>query len=119
MSAHERLQGDREAACGLPVSAMCNRVTMNMPRAQLGFINIFLKVSDQRHVGGLRSFSLCIAAFSVPLLEASHWTCNRGLATVLRGLVAASGMQLHAAHMLFALAVVALRKLHPVIHNFV
>ncbi|KAG2429188.1 hypothetical protein HYH02_014121 [Chlamydomonas schloesseri] len=36
-------QGDREAACGLPVSAMCNRATMNMPRAQLGFINIFLK----------------------------------------------------------------------------
>ncbi|EFJ51091.1 3'5'-cyclic nucleotide phosphodiesterase [Volvox carteri f. nagariensis] len=36
-------QGDREAAIGLPVSAMCNRTTMNMPRAQLGFINIFLK----------------------------------------------------------------------------
>ncbi|KAG2498529.1 hypothetical protein HYH03_003779 [Edaphochlamys debaryana] len=36
-------QGDREAAAGLPVSAMCNRATMNMPRAQLGFINIFLK----------------------------------------------------------------------------
>ncbi|PNH04372.1 cAMP-specific 3',5'-cyclic phosphodiesterase 4C [Tetrabaena socialis] len=36
-------QGDREAGAGLPVSAMCNRATMNMPRAQLGFINIFLK----------------------------------------------------------------------------
>jgi hypothetical protein len=38
------VQGDREAAAGLPVSAMCNRQTMHMPRAQLGFINIFLKV---------------------------------------------------------------------------
>ncbi len=38
------MQGDREASIGLPVSPMCNRATMNMPRAQLGFINIFLKV---------------------------------------------------------------------------
>ncbi|GLC54408.1 hypothetical protein PLESTB_000860400 [Pleodorina starrii] len=36
-------RGDREAAIGLPVSAMCNRAAINMPRAQLGFINIFLK----------------------------------------------------------------------------
>ena len=38
------LQGDKEAAIGLPVSPFCNRETMNMPKAQLGFINIFLKV---------------------------------------------------------------------------
>ena len=40
----ENAQGDREAASGLSVSPMCNRANMNMPKAQLGFINIFLKV---------------------------------------------------------------------------
>ena len=39
------VQGDKEARIGLPVSPMCNRANMNMPRAQIGFINIFLKVS--------------------------------------------------------------------------
>lgn len=38
------LQGDKEAAAGLAVSSFCNRSTMNMPRAQLNFIDIFLKV---------------------------------------------------------------------------
>ncbi|KAJ9529381.1 hypothetical protein QJQ45_013756 [Haematococcus lacustris] len=36
-------QGDKEAAAGLAVSSFCNRATMNMPRAQLNFIDIFLK----------------------------------------------------------------------------
>lgn len=45
-------QGDREADVGLPVSAMCNRTTMNMPRAQLGFIRIFLQVRDVAWRGG-------------------------------------------------------------------
>ena len=38
------LQGDQEAACGLNVSPMCDRSKMNMPRAQINFIEIFLKV---------------------------------------------------------------------------
>lgn len=36
-------QGDKEAAAGLSVSPFCNRANMNMPRAQLNFIDIFLK----------------------------------------------------------------------------
>lgn len=36
-------QGDKEAAIGLPVSVFCNRSTMNMPKAQQGFIEIFLR----------------------------------------------------------------------------
>mmetsp|Transcript_9866 Transcript_9866/g.18415 ORF Transcript_9866/g.18415 Transcript_9866/m.18415 type:complete len:374 (-) Transcript_9866:3381-4502(-) len=36
-------QGDKEAKIGLPVSPMCNRSLINMPKAQLGFISIFLK----------------------------------------------------------------------------
>jgi len=36
-------QGEKEAAAGLAVSPFCNRATMNMPRAQLNFIEIFLK----------------------------------------------------------------------------
>jgi hypothetical protein len=36
-------QGDREASIGMPVTPFCNRANMCMPRAQLGFINIFLK----------------------------------------------------------------------------
>lgn len=38
------VQGDKEAKAGLPVSPMCNRTNMCMPKAQIGFINIFLKV---------------------------------------------------------------------------
>eukprot|EP00798_Chlamydomonas_sp_ICE-L_P024010 gene24010-9583_t len=36
-------QGDKEAELGLTVSAFCNRANMNMPRAQINFIEIFLK----------------------------------------------------------------------------
>ncbi len=38
-------QGDKEQQAGLAVSPFCNRATMNMPRAQLNFIDIFVKVS--------------------------------------------------------------------------
>jgi hypothetical protein len=38
-------QGDKEASIGLAVSPFCNRANMNMPKAQQGFINVFLKVS--------------------------------------------------------------------------
>ena len=40
-------QGDKEASIGLPVSPFCNRANMNMPKAQQGFINVFLKASAQ------------------------------------------------------------------------
>lgn len=36
-------QGDKEAAGGLPLSPFCIRATMDMPRAQLNFIEVFLK----------------------------------------------------------------------------
>lgn len=36
-------QGDKEAELGIPVSPFCKRETMNMPRAQINFITIFLK----------------------------------------------------------------------------
>eukprot|EP00798_Chlamydomonas_sp_ICE-L_P032708 gene32708-3592_t len=36
-------QGDKEAELGLAVSPFCNRKNMNMPRAQINFIEIFLK----------------------------------------------------------------------------
>lgn len=36
-------QGDKEAAFGLTVSPFCNRENINMPKAQQGFINVFLK----------------------------------------------------------------------------
>eukprot|EP00195_Chlamydomonas_chlamydogama_P012048 CAMPEP_0202894308 /NCGR_PEP_ID=MMETSP1392-20130828/3741_1 /ASSEMBLY_ACC=CAM_ASM_000868 /TAXON_ID=225041 /ORGANISM="Chlamydomonas chlamydogama, Strain SAG 11-48b" /LENGTH=290 /DNA_ID=CAMNT_0049578963 /DNA_START=290 /DNA_END=1162 /DNA_ORIENTATION=- len=36
-------QGDKEGSIGLPVSPFCNRANMNMPRAQINFIEIFLK----------------------------------------------------------------------------
>lgn len=36
-------QGDKEKSLGLPLSPFCIRDTMNMPKAQLGFIEIFLK----------------------------------------------------------------------------
>lgn len=44
-------QGDKEQQAGLPVSPFCNRATMDMPRAQLNFIDIFVKVGQrlQRH----------------------------------------------------------------------
>uniref|UniRef100_A0A7R9Z267 PDEase domain-containing protein n=1 Tax=Chlamydomonas euryale TaxID=1486919 RepID=A0A7R9Z267_9CHLO len=37
-------QGDQEAAIGLPVTPFCNRDTINMPKAQQGFIDVFLRV---------------------------------------------------------------------------
>lgn len=36
-------QGDKEAAGGLPLSPFCIRATMDMPRAQLNFIDVFLR----------------------------------------------------------------------------
>jgi hypothetical protein len=41
-------QGDKETAGGLPISPFCVRATMDMPRAQLNFIEVFLRVSEQR-----------------------------------------------------------------------
>ena len=38
-------QGDKEEGLGLAVSPFCNRANMNMPKAQINFIEIFLKVS--------------------------------------------------------------------------
>lgn len=38
-------QGDEEQRCGLPITPMCDRKLINLPSAQIGFINIFLKVS--------------------------------------------------------------------------
>eukprot|EP00798_Chlamydomonas_sp_ICE-L_P018195 gene18195-24636_t len=35
-------QGDMEGELGLPVSPFCNRANMNMPKAQINFIQIFL-----------------------------------------------------------------------------
>lgn len=40
-------QGDKEAAAGLAVSGFCNRANINMPRAQLNFIEIFVKVRQR------------------------------------------------------------------------
>lgn len=40
-------QGDMEGDLGLPVSPFCNRANMNMPKAQLNFIEIFLKPTLQ------------------------------------------------------------------------
>jgi hypothetical protein len=37
-------QGEREAAAGLPVSPMCDKALVCTPKAQLNFINIFLRV---------------------------------------------------------------------------
>lgn len=36
-------QGDKEASVGLPITPFCNRDLVCMPRAQLNFIDIFLK----------------------------------------------------------------------------
>lgn len=36
-------QGDKEASVGLPITPFCNRELVCMPRAQLNFIDIFLK----------------------------------------------------------------------------
>jgi len=60
-------QGDREAAAGLPVTPFCNRATVNMPRAQMGFIGMFLQPT-------LAAFSAVVPAFgalALPLAEAA------------------------------------------------
>lgn len=36
-------QGDRERELGLPISAMCDRVTVKIPNTQMGFINFIVK----------------------------------------------------------------------------
>jgi hypothetical protein len=63
------VQGDKEAAAGLAVSSFCNRSTMNMPKAQLNFIDIFLKVSEQ--LLGLYFFR----GFTAPALNVSKREC--------------------------------------------
>lgn len=49
-------QGDKESALGLPVSPMCNKEKKNMPKAQLGFISIFLRPTLQSMRGCCTSF---------------------------------------------------------------
>jgi len=56
------VQGDKEAAFGLTVSPFCNRENINMPKAQQGFINVFLKVRDVSfcvHDAALDAASMC------------------------------------------------------------
>jgi hypothetical protein len=36
-------QGEQEAAAGVPVSTMCDRNSISMPNAQLGFINVYMR----------------------------------------------------------------------------
>mmetsp|Transcript_22213 Transcript_22213/g.61423 ORF Transcript_22213/g.61423 Transcript_22213/m.61423 type:complete len:442 (+) Transcript_22213:85-1410(+) len=49
-------QGDKEQQAGLSVSPFCNKATMNMPRAQLGFIDIFVKPTLQAFEGAAPEF---------------------------------------------------------------
>jgi hypothetical protein len=46
------VQGEQEEHLGMPISPMCNKATVCMPRAQLNFIGIFLKVSPAPHAMG-------------------------------------------------------------------
>ncbi|GAX72650.1 hypothetical protein CEUSTIGMA_g106.t1 [Chlamydomonas eustigma] len=55
-------QGDKEASLGLAVSPFCNRENMNMPKAQQGFINVFLKPT-------LTTFHRVVPEFTGPALE--------------------------------------------------
>ncbi len=45
-------QGDKEVSIGIPLSPFCNRETMNMPKAQVNFIEVFLRVRRGARVGG-------------------------------------------------------------------
>ena len=36
-------QGDKERALGLPISPLCNKEAVNVPKSQIGFIEVFVK----------------------------------------------------------------------------
>lgn len=63
-------QGDQEEAAGLPVSAMCDRKLMCMPKAQLGFVGFFMKVG---------AAALCSAVHSRCWAVAVRCTAAAGL----------------------------------------
>lgn len=60
---HLLQQGDQEKAKGLPISPFCVRETMNMPKAQLNFIDVFVKVRMRdRGWGDMCGAAVCATA---------------------------------------------------------
>lgn len=58
-------QGEQEKAAGVPVSSMCNRDTICMPNAQLGFINVFMRAT----LAAFASVAPSFFALTSPFLE--------------------------------------------------
>lgn len=67
---HLLQQGDQEKAKGLPISPFCVRETMNMPKAQLNFIDVFVKVRTlDRGWGDMCGAAVCATAFSCTAVQ--------------------------------------------------
>lgn len=64
------MQGDKEVEGVLPLSPFCIRATMNMPKAQLGFIDVFLKVCMNHKHDVASPLSL---VHPQTITKASHW----------------------------------------------
>ncbi|MEW5300572.1 MAG: hypothetical protein WDW36_003491 [Sanguina aurantia] len=65
-------QGDEEQRVGLPITPMCDRKLINLPSAQLGFINIFLKPTLKAYQTAAPDF-VCMALEQLDITIAT-WT---------------------------------------------